>query len=92
MTDRLESRDCSHTKLRDGSCAWCADAYALGFSEADGAIGMTYDGDPESDRSRAYDRGRTDGEAAGIAGRTLAQAATEHAQRPQSGQNVDTRA
>lgn len=34
-------------------------AFVLGFREGDGDVGMTYDNDPESPRSRAYDRGRT---------------------------------
>ena len=34
-------------------------AWRLGFLEADGSVGITYDGDPESPRSVAYDEGRT---------------------------------
>lgn len=34
-------------------------AFLLGFREGRGDVGMTYDDDPESPRSRAYDRGRT---------------------------------
>lgn len=37
-------------------------AFHLGFTESDGDVGMTYDGDPESPRSQAYDMGRTVGE------------------------------
>jgi hypothetical protein len=33
-------------------------AYVLGWREADGDIGMTYDGTPFSPRSQAYDLGR----------------------------------
>lgn len=33
--------------------------FLLGFREGKGTIGMTYDDDPESPRSRAYDLGRT---------------------------------
>ena len=33
--------------------------YQLGYREGLGDVGMTYDNDPESERSRAYDRGRT---------------------------------
>lgn len=36
-----------------------ADAWLLGFNEGDGDIGMTYDNDPASPRSVAYDEGRT---------------------------------
>jgi hypothetical protein len=32
--------------------------FALGFSEGSGGIGMTYDDDPWSPRSFAYDAGR----------------------------------
>lgn len=34
-------------------------AFLLGFCEGRGDAGMTYDNDPESPRSRAYDHGRT---------------------------------
>lgn len=34
--------------------------YRLGWDEGCSAFGMTYDDDPESDRSVAYDTGRTD--------------------------------
>jgi hypothetical protein len=45
-------------------------AYLLGLREGfaqpwDLSIGMTYDGDPSSLRSRAYDRGATFGQALG---------------------------
>ena len=33
--------------------------FVLGFREAGDTFGMTYDDDPESPRSRAYDRGRS---------------------------------
>jgi hypothetical protein len=33
-------------------------AFLLGFREAGGDVGMTYDNDPDSPRSRAYDTGR----------------------------------
>ncbi len=33
--------------------------YQLGYREGLGDFGMTYDNNPESERSRAYDRGRT---------------------------------
>lgn len=33
--------------------------FSQGFIEGLGAVGMTYDDDPESDRSTAYDIGRT---------------------------------
>jgi hypothetical protein len=36
-------------------------AFALGCKEADGDVGMTYDDDPNSLKSRAYDFGRTIG-------------------------------
>ena len=36
--------------------------YALGRAEWADNVGMTYDDDPNSPRSRAYDIGRTDGE------------------------------
>ncbi len=36
-------------------------AYALGFKEADSDMGMTYDNDPGSPRSVAYDKGREAG-------------------------------
>lgn len=36
--------------------------FILGAREANGSVGMTYDDDPESPRSRAYDRGRNLGE------------------------------
>jgi hypothetical protein len=36
-----------------------ADAYMLGYDEGLGECGMTYDDDPESQLSRAYDAGRT---------------------------------
>lgn len=36
--------------------------WLLGFLESAGCIGMTYDDDPESPRSVAYDEGRTAGE------------------------------
>ena len=39
-------------------------AYALGFKEADGDMGMTYDNDPGSPRSAAYDKGRAAGQKA----------------------------
>lgn len=39
---------------------WPAE-YRLGFAEADSDMGMTYDGDRESPRSVAYDKGRNDG-------------------------------
>ncbi len=35
------------------------DEFDLGFAEADGDMGMTYDDDAWSDRSRAYDLGRS---------------------------------
>lgn len=35
------------------------EAFRLGLAEADGDVGMTYDGNPESPRSIAYDVGRT---------------------------------
>jgi hypothetical protein len=38
------------------------EAFHLGVQEASGDIGMTYDNDPESPRSVAYDVGRTVGE------------------------------
>lgn len=34
-------------------------AFILGFREGRGDMGMTYDNDPESPRSRAYDWGRS---------------------------------
>lgn len=37
-------------------------AFVLGFRECAEAWGMTYDDDPDSPRSRAYDHGRTWGE------------------------------
>lgn len=37
--------------------------FALGFEEAGQSFGMTFDDDPDSDRSAAYDLGRTLGEA-----------------------------
>lgn len=37
-------------------------AFLLGWREWRGDVGMTYDGSPESPRSRAYDRGRSFGE------------------------------
>lgn len=36
--------------------------YRLGISEAHSSLGMTYDDDPESPRSVAYDLGRNRGE------------------------------
>lgn len=33
--------------------------FALGYAEGDGDMGMTYDDDPGSDRSMAYDLGRS---------------------------------
>lgn len=33
--------------------------YQMGYREGLGDVGMTYDNDPESERSRAYDKGRT---------------------------------
>ena len=33
-------------------------AYRLGYDEGLGDVGMTYDGDPDSARSRSYDEGR----------------------------------
>lgn len=33
--------------------------FALGYAEGDGDVGMTYDDDPGSDRSVAYDLGRS---------------------------------
>lgn len=36
--------------------------YFLGVKEARSGFGLTYDGDPESARSRAYDHGRNLGE------------------------------
>lgn len=36
--------------------------WQLGFDEAHSAFGMTYDDDPGSERSVAYDEGRTAGE------------------------------
>jgi hypothetical protein len=33
--------------------------FALGYAEGDGDVGMTYDDDPGSDRSLAYDLGRS---------------------------------
>lgn len=39
------------------------EAFSLGLEEAGSAFGMTYDGDPESPRSVAYDSGRNVGEA-----------------------------
>ena len=36
--------------------------FALGVSEAGLSTGITYDDDPESPRSRAYDRGRNLGD------------------------------
>ena len=38
--------------------------WSLGHEEAEGDVGMTYDDDPESPRSRAYDEGRTAGRVA----------------------------
>lgn len=37
-------------------------AFILGFREAGSDLGMTYDDDPESSRSVAYDHGRNLGE------------------------------
>ena len=36
--------------------------FILGAREAGGGVGMTYDDDPESPRSRAYDEGRNLGQ------------------------------
>ena len=43
------------------SCQRCV-AWNLGREESGDAFGMTYDNDPESPRSVAYDNGRTFGE------------------------------
>lgn len=37
-------------------------AFRRGVEEADGDVGLTYDGDPTSPRSVAYDCGRTVGQ------------------------------
>lgn len=42
-----------------------ATIWQLGYEERDSAFGMTYDDNPESPRSRAYDEGRTVGEREG---------------------------
>lgn len=36
-----------------------AEAWQLGYDEADSDVGRTFDDHPESERSRAYDLGRT---------------------------------
>lgn len=36
-------------------------AFLLGLRESSGTVGMTYDDDPNSPRSKAYDYGRTVG-------------------------------
>ncbi len=45
------------------SCQRCV-AWQRGYDEALDAFGMTYDDDPESPRSIAYDNGRTAGQLA----------------------------
>lgn len=42
-----------------GFCEECQPCWNLGFDEGLGDMGMTYDDDPESPRSVAYDLGRT---------------------------------
>ena len=37
-------------------------AFAKGLKESNSSFGMTYDNDPESIRSRAYDYGKTFGD------------------------------
>lgn len=46
---------------QDAAGLWPVE-HSLGVAEAHSAFGMTYDDDPESPRSRAYDLGRNYGE------------------------------
>lgn len=40
-------------------CIGLVKAFVLGWREGRGDVGMTYDNDAESPRSRAYDHGRS---------------------------------
>lgn len=68
LTDDLDHSSEDVEVMHIEASTWTSDAklivqfpfeFALGWEEADGMVGVTYDDDPDSPRSRAYDLGRT---------------------------------